>query len=103
MQPSTRRDRELAPLVSSTATGGGAATRVTSDATSAIGTGIATNNIATDVTLSAAAPGVTTPGREGFAAATLLPPSLATTRSRVGLQTSCTGVGVMLNPGIPVR
>ena len=51
--------------------------------------------------LSVAAPGGTTPRREGFTAATLLPPLLAATRCRVGLQTSRMGVGAMLNPGIP--
>ena len=103
MQPSTRQDGELAPLVSSTAIGGGGAARVTSDATSAVGIRIAANNVVAAVTLSAAAPGGTTPRREGFAATTLLPPLLAATRCNVGLQTSCTGVGAMLKPGIPKK
>ncbi|XP_066316669.1 nucleoporin NSP1-like [Miscanthus floridulus] len=88
-------------LVSSTATGGGGATRVTSDATPAISTGIAANTDTATAALSTADPGSTTLKREGFAAATLLPPSLAATRYRVGLQISCTGVGATRNPSIP--
>ena len=90
-----------ASLASSTTTGRGGATRVTSDTTPAIGTGIAANTDTVAAALSAAAPRGTSPEREGFAAAALLPPSLAATRCRVGLQVSCTGVGAMLNTGIP--
>ena len=61
----------------------------------------AVNIDAATAALSAAALGGTTPRRDGFAAATLLPPSLAATCCRVGLQTSCMGVRAMLNPGIP--
>ena len=100
MQPSTRRGRELAPLVSSTATGGGGATRVTSDATSAVGTGIAANIDAAVAAVSTADLRGTTPGREGFAATTLFPPPLIAMRCRVSLQTSRMGVGAMLNPVI---
>ncbi|XP_066311673.1 uncharacterized protein [Miscanthus floridulus] len=84
-------------LVSPTVTGGGGATRVTS----ATGIRIAANNVAAAITLPAVAPGDTTPGRERFTAATMLPPSLVATRYRVGLQTSCTEAGAILNPGVP--
>ncbi|XP_066341595.1 cell wall protein DAN4-like [Miscanthus floridulus] len=73
-------------LISSTMTSRGGATRVTSNATPSIGTGITTNTNAGAAALSAAAPGGTTPRRE---------------RSRVGLQVSCTGVRETLNPDIP--
>ena len=75
--------------------------RVTSDATPAIGNGITANTDTAAVALSVAVPGATAPGREGFAVATLLPHSLAATHRRVGLQSSCKGVGATLNPGIP--
>ena len=98
MQPSTRRGGDLVlPCLFRTPGGGGAA-RVTSDTAPAISTGIATNTNAAAVASSAAAPGDITPGREGFVAATLPPPSLAVTRCRVGLQVSYTGVRAMLNP-----
>jgi len=83
----------LVSLSSSTVAGGGRAVRVTSDATSAVGIGIAAN--ADDAAITIAA---TTPGREGLAAATLFPSLLAATCYRVGLHASCTGVGAMLNP-----
>ena len=74
--------------------------RVTSDVTSTVSTKIVTNANATAATIPATDPGGTTPGREGFATATLFPPPLTATRCRVGLQVSYTGVGAMLNPVI---
>ena len=69
--------------------------------TPTVGARITANTDAAAVAISTADPGGTTPGREGFAAATLLPLSLAATRCRMGFQVSCTGVGAMLSPGIP--
>ncbi|XP_066311347.1 nucleoporin NSP1-like [Miscanthus floridulus] len=84
-------------LISSTATAEEGATSVTS----AVGTGIAANTNAATTALSATPSRGNTAGREGLAAATPLPPSLTATRCSVGLQTSYTEAGAMLNPGIP--
>ena len=75
--------------------------RVTSDAPSAVTTGITANAAAAATTVLATDLGGTTPRREGFAATTLFSPPLAVTRYGVGLQTSRMGVGAMLNPIIP--
>ena len=72
--------------------------RDTTDEAFIVTTGIATSTVAAVATVLAIDPGSTTPRREGLAATTLFPPSLAVARCRVGLQTSCMGVGAMLNP-----
>ena len=67
--------------------------RDTSDTASAITTRIVASTIAAATAVQA-----TTPRREGLIATTLLSPPLAAARCKVGLQTSCMGVGAMLNP-----
>ena len=59
------------------------AARVTADATTAIGTGIAANTDATAAASSTAEPEGTIPGTEGLA---------AVTHCRMGFQVSCTAV-----------
>ena len=72
--------RSLVSLSSSAMTSGGGSTRVTSDVAPTIGTGITAKVDAAAVTMAA-----TAPEREGLAATTLLPPSLAVAHYRVGL------------------
>ena len=72
--------------------------RDTSDAGSAITTGIAANTITAAAAVLATDLGSTTPEREGLAATTLLSPPLAMARYKVGLQSSRIGVGEMLSP-----
>ncbi|XP_066347664.1 uncharacterized protein [Miscanthus floridulus] len=68
------------------------AVRVTSDTTTAIGTGIAANTDATTATSSTAELEGTIPGTEGLA---------TVTRCRTGFQVSYMAVGAILIPGIP--
>ena len=72
--------------------------RDTTAEASAVTTGIAASTVAAVATVLATDPGSTTPRREGLAATTLFPLPLAMAHYRVGLQTSCMGVGAMLNP-----
>ena len=72
--------------------------RDTTGEASAVTTGIAASTVAAAAIVLATDLGSTTPGREGFTATTLFPPPLTAACCRVGLQTSCMGVGAMLNP-----
>ena len=78
----------VSPLSSAGAIGGGIA-RVTSDPTFAIITGIAAIIVAAATILTTGREGAT-PRGEGRAIASLLPPSLVTARSRLGLHSSRT-------------
>jgi len=98
MPPSARRGRELGlPLLFHHSRWRRDA-RDTFGEASAVSTGIAASTITVVAIVLATDPGSTAPRREGLAATALFPPSFITARYKVGLQTSCTGVGAMLNP-----
>lgn len=71
--------------------------RVTSDSASAIATEIAANTIVATIAVLVTNPRGASLGREGCTATTLLSPSLIATCYKVGLHSSHTGGGVMLN------
>ena len=89
----------LVSLLSSTTTIGGGVVRVTSNATSIITSRIATNTVTTATAILVTGQEGVALGGEGRTAATLLSPLLIMTQCKVGLHTSRTGGGAMLNPG----
>ena len=98
MHPSLGEAGSPVSLSSSAAAGGGGATRDTSDTASAVTTRITANTIAATAAVLATDPRVADPGREGPTTTTLLSLPHAMARCKVGLQSSCMGVGAILSP-----